>query len=308
MKQPRWKVTIVGAGKVGSVLGRILADADVPVTAVISRTRSSAQKCARFVRCKRFSTSLRDIPPETSMILITTPHSAVEEVALALSQQEHLRFQRLNVCHASGMLTAEALAPLARRGATVFSFHPLQTFPRGFDPADIVESVNGISYGVDGTRKAVMVAHRLATRLGGRTIDVPPELRVFYHAACVVASNHLTGLLAVLETMYAKLGNTRRNFFPVFKPIIMATLNNVESTSPVEALSGPVARGGIETVARHFDAVRRVAPELLQYFASLTDETITLAARKGTIPAERIEAMRQLVRSKDLLLENGEKR
>lgn len=308
MKQPRWKVAIIGAGKVGSVLGRILADAGVPVVAVVSRSRSSARRCARFVRCKHFSTSLQDLPSETSLILITTPHSAVEPVAVALSQLEHLRFGRLSVCHASGMLTAEALAPLAERGATVFSFHPLQTFPRDFDPADIVGSVAGIYYGIDGTSKAVAAARRLAAQLGGHTIDVPPEMRVFYHAACVVASNHLTGLLAALETMYGKLGNKRKGFFPVFKPIIMATLNNVESTSPVQALSGPVARGGTGTVARHFEAVRRYAPELLPYFASMTDETITLAARKGSLPAEQVEEMRRLVRSQEPSLQNGEKR
>jgi predicted short-subunit dehydrogenase-like oxidoreductase (DUF2520 family) len=308
MKQPPWKVAIIGAGKVGSCLGRILADTGIPVVAVISRSRSSARKCARFVRCKLYSASLDDLPLETSLILITTPHGAVEEVARALSGVEHLRFKRLNACHASGMFTAEALAPLAERGVTTFSFHPLQTFPRDFDPTDILGNIAGIYYGVDGTAKGLSVARRLAARLGGRTIVVPPEMRVFYHAACVVASNHLTGLLSVLESMYARLGENRQKFFPVFKPIIMATMKNVESTSPAEALSGPVARGGTETVAQHFEAIRRHAPELLHYFSSMTDATITLAARKGSLSAERLEQMRQLVRSQELSLENGEKR
>ena len=298
MKRHRWKVAIVGAGKVGSVLGRILADNEVPVTAVISRTRASAQKCARFVRCKRASTSLDAIPPETSLILITTPHSAVEGVALALSQLKHLRFRSLAVCHASGMLTATALAPLATRGATVFSFHPLQTFPRDFDPVDILDSIPGIFYGVDGDRRGLVTARALGRQLGGHVINVPPGMRAFYHAACVVASNHLTGLLAVLESMYAKFGDTREEFFPVFKPIIMATLKNVEGTSPADALSGPVARGGTETLAQHLDAVRRYAPDLLPYFSSLTQETITLAGRKGSLHPDRIEEMRRLVQSK----------
>ncbi len=300
MRRRRWNVTIIGAGKVGSVLGRILADAGVPIVAVISRSKLSAQKCARFVRCRLFSTSLTDIPPETSLILITTPHNAVVDVALALSELEQLRFSGLSVCHASGMLTAEALAPLAARGATVFSFHPLQTFPRDFDPVDIVGSIAGIYYGVDGPRRAVAVAHRLAAQLGGHTLNVPPDMRVFYHAACVVASNHLTALLAVLESMYAKLGDPRNGFFPVFKPIMMATLKNVESTSPAEALSGPVARGGTETVAQHFAAIRRYAPGLLPFFSSLTEETITLAVAKGSLAPERVEEMRQLVRSQEL--------
>jgi predicted short-subunit dehydrogenase-like oxidoreductase (DUF2520 family) len=206
------------------------------------------------------------------------------------------------------MFTADALAPLAVRGATVFSFHPLQTFPRDFDPADILDSIPGIYYGADGTRRAMGVARQLAARLGGNLISVSPEMRIFYHAACVVASNHLTGLLAVLESMYARLGTARKRFFPVFKPIISATLRNVEETSPAEALSGPVARGGIETVKQHFEAVQRHAPELLPYFAALTGETITLAERKGTLPAEKVEGMREFVRQQQLSLRNGVKR
>jgi predicted short-subunit dehydrogenase-like oxidoreductase (DUF2520 family) len=308
MRQLRWNVAIIGAGKVGSVLGRILADKGVPITAVISRSLASARKGARFVGCERFSTSLEDIPANTSLILITTPHSAVESVALALSRLEHLRFTRLNVCHASGMFTADALAPLAARGATVFSFHPLQTFPRDFHPADILGSIPGIYYGVDGTHRALQVARQLAGRLGGNFIRVPPEMRIFYHAACVVASNHLTGLLAVLESMYGKLGTGRKAFFPVFEPIIAATLRNVAATSPAEALSGPVARGGLETVKQHFEAVRLHAPELLPYFSALTSETITLAERKGALPPEKVEKMRQFVRQQEPSLRNGEKR
>ncbi len=113
MKRRRWKVTIVGAGKVGSVLGRILADAKVPITAVISRTLFR-QKCARFVRCKRSSTSLTAIPPETSLILITTPHNAVVMSRWRSPTGAASVQIGLSVCHASGMLTAEALAPSRR--------------------------------------------------------------------------------------------------------------------------------------------------------------------------------------------------
>jgi predicted short-subunit dehydrogenase-like oxidoreductase (DUF2520 family) len=297
MKQARWKVAIVGAGKVGSVLGRILADRGTPVTAVVSRSQKSARRCARFIGIKRASTLLEDIPSDTTMVLITTPHGAIGEVALALSRLEHLQFRRLSVCHASGMLTAEALAPLAARGATVFSFHPLQTFPRDFEPAEIVGSIRGIFYGVDGTRRGVLTARRLAGLLEGRIIEVPIDLREFYHAACVLASNHLTAMLSVLETMYARMHATQKEFFPVFKPIIMATLGNIELTSPADALSGPVARGGTETIAKHFEAIRRNAPELLRYFSALTEETVNLALRKGSISPDQAEELMQIARS-----------
>jgi len=290
-------IAIVGAGKVGSVLGRVLVENGQEIACIVSRTKKSAQAAGRFLKCKNVSDSLGAIPATTDLIYITTPHAVVAGVALALSRLDHLRFKRLSVCHASGMLTAEVLEPVRQRGATVFSFHPLQTFPRDFSSKDIVPTATGIYYAVDGTPQAIKRAKVFARKLAGKVIEIKPEMRAFYHAACVVASNHLTTLLSILESMFKEFGSNEKGFFPIFKPIIMATLRNAEATSPATALSGPVARGGVETVADHFIAIKRFAPELLPYFGTLTLETLKLAETKGSIAEERATALRNLVQS-----------
>ena len=278
-------------------LGKILVEEGENIVAVVSRSRASAHKGGRFLRCRNCGTDVAAIPPETDLIYLTVPHGAVEEVARSISCLETLRFRRLAVCHASGMLTAEALAPLAMRGATVFSFHPLQTFPRDFQPKDIVESARGIYYGVDGTRQGVRMARLLARKLGGRVVEIPPNMRVFYHAACVLASNHITAMMAILDEMYRQLQPGKTDFFRVFKPIITATLRNIERTSPGKALSGPVARGGVETVASHFEALKSNAPWIIPYFIRLSGETVRLAAAKGSLSPDKAEAFARLFES-----------
>ena len=240
------------------------------------------------------STRLEAIPARTNLVFLALPHAAIEDVASALARLDTFRFSRLSVCHASGIYTAAALDALRARGATVFSFHPLQTFPRDFSPREIVPSARGITYGVDGPPAAVRKARSLARVLGGRVLQVPPELRPFYHAACVVASNHLTALLWVLERMYRRLGAGPDSFFPSFSPIIAATLANAGRTSPAASLSGPVARGGVETVALHFDTVAKVAPDLLPYFTAMTRETVRLARAKGSIDDRSEQALLDL--------------
>jgi len=291
------RVAIIGAGKVGSVLGRILSENGATITCVVSRTARSAQKAGRFIGCKRTSTSLSSIPSDTQWVYITTPHGAVENVAGELAREDGLPFRRMRVCHASGMLTAAALEPLRLRGATVFSFHPLQTFPRDFEPRQILQRGRGIYFGIDGSPAALREAGRFARRLEGHVLVIPPEMRVFYHAACVVASNHLTAMISVLEAMHSRYGTDARNYFRVFKPIIMATLQNIEATSPARALSGPIARGGVETVAQHFDAVKKFAPDLLQYFAAMSLQTLHLADAKGSLTAEQRQGLTEVIRS-----------
>jgi predicted short-subunit dehydrogenase-like oxidoreductase (DUF2520 family) len=288
-------IAIVGAGKVGSVLGKILSERGENIVCLVSRSLTSAKRAARFVKCKNVSTSLAAIPPKTDLIYITTPHQVVEDVAAKLAAVVHLNFEKLAVCHASGMLTVEALAPLAQKGATVFSFHPLQTFPRDFDVKDIVANARGIYFGIDGNKKAVALADRLAKKLSGKTIFIKPEMRAFYHAACVVAANHLTTMLWILKQMFAELKTKEKDFYPVFAPIIEATLKNVAATSPEKALTGPVARGGVETIAEHFESLQRFAPNLVSYYGSVSAETIRLAEAKGSIDKEQVRALYNLI-------------
>jgi predicted short-subunit dehydrogenase-like oxidoreductase (DUF2520 family) len=293
----RLRVAIVGAGKVGSVLGRVLVEEGARITAIVSRSRASARAAGRFLRCANASTALTAIPRDTECVFITTPHDAVEEVARTLAGLEGLDFGTLAVCHASGMLTAAALDPCAVRGAAVFSFHPLQTFPRDFAPRDILPWARGISYGVDGSPRGVRMARRLASVLQGRIVLIPPGRRELYHAACVVASNHLTTMLAELEAMLRAVLPGQKRFMGLVRPILDATLANVAATSPAAALSGPVARGGIGTVARHLEAVRDAVPELLPYYTRMSLETVRLAGAKGSLTADQRTAMVQLIRS-----------
>jgi predicted short-subunit dehydrogenase-like oxidoreductase (DUF2520 family) len=286
---------VIGAGKVGLVLGRILADNGAGITCVVSRTRGSASAGGRFLGCRNATTRLAGIPRDTNLVFIATPHDAVAGVAAALANEAELDWPATSVCHASGMLTAEALAPLRAKGALVFSFHPLQTFPRDFPPGKIF--AKGITYGVDGEPAALRKASQLARLLGGRVVVVPPDLRVFYHAACVVASNHLTALLADLARMSGRLGFEPRDALAAFRPIIDATVNNVYRTSPARALSGPVARGGVQTVRGHLEAVNTFSPDLLPYFVRMTAETVRLATEKGALSEETVSSFRSMLES-----------
>ncbi len=295
MKTKRWHIAIIGAGKVGTVLGRVLAENGEKIVCVCSRTLRSARAGGRFIGCRRVTTDLEEIPARADLLMITTPHGSVEDIARSLSRIAAMDFRGKSVCHASGMLTATALDSLRERGATVFSFHPLQTFPRTFRPREILPAARGIYYGVDGSPRGMRVARALARKLDGYVLPVPPAMRAFYHAACVVASNHLTAMLGILETMFHRLRPEGEDFFDVFSPILQATLRNVQADSPAGALSGPIVRGGVETIAGHFDALTRFAPALIPYYTRLSMETMHLAIAKGALDHAQVEELTRLL-------------
>jgi predicted short-subunit dehydrogenase-like oxidoreductase (DUF2520 family) len=295
LKTIRWHIAIIGAGKVGTVLGKVLAENGEKIVCVCSRTKRSARAGGRFIGCQRVTTDLGELPARTDLVMITTPHDVVADVAQKLAGLTGFDFRGKSVCHVSGMLTAAVLDPLRERGATVFSFHPLQTFPRAFRGRDIVPVARGIYYGVDALPRGMRVARALARKLEGRVLPVPPEMRAFYHAACVVASNHLTVMLGILETMFHRLRPEGEDFLNVFLPIVQATLRNVHADSPAGALSGPIVRGGVETIARHFDALTRFAPALIPYYARLSLETMRLAVAGGALVPAQVGELARLI-------------
>lgn len=272
------------------------------VVCIVSRSITSARAAGRFLGCPNVSTSLDAIPPETSLVYITTPHEAVVDVARSLTLVSALSWKRLTVCHASGMLSAEVLEPIAKKGATVFSFHPLQTFPRDFRAAEIVPTARGIFYGVDGTPRALRVARRLARVLEGRAIEIPPSRRELYHAACVLASNHVTTMLWVLQRMHRAVTGSDQQFYSIYRPILQATLRNIERSSPAEALSGPIVRGGVETVSRHFEAMRHYLPEVIPYFTAVSRETVGLAKARGSLSGQMAGELMTLMNAYSLPL------
>jgi len=290
---------------VGSILGRLLAEAGTPPAIVVSRTPASARRAARFSGAAFATSDLARLPAITRLIVIATPHDAIEPVARALARLPQLERARLFVCHTSGMLTAAALEPLARLGARVFSFHPLQSFPRIFRPAALLASARGITYGIDGADGSLSMARQLARRLGGRTVVVPPHLRTYYHAASVVASTHLAALTSILAEMFSRLRPTAsprsrntsngNDFYAAYEPLLQGTLALVKARAPRLAIGGAIARGGVETLEAHLRAVATHSPDLVLPFSALCLRAIALAGEGGAVAGERVEAMRRAV-------------
>jgi predicted short-subunit dehydrogenase-like oxidoreductase (DUF2520 family) len=102
-------------------------------------------------------------------------------------------------------------------------------------------------------------------------------------------------MLWILEQMFAELKTKEKNFYPVFKSIIEATLKNVAASSPTKALTGPIARGGVETIAEHFESLQRYAPNLVSYYGAVSAETIRLAEAKGSIDKEQARVLYNLI-------------
>jgi len=143
------------------------------------------------------------------------------------------------IAHVSGGTPLAALDPHERR----FSVHPLQTLTlaRG------AEQLDGAWAAVTAeTPEAHERALWLAETLGLRPFALADGKRALYHAGAAVASNFLVTLHRAAASLFEEAGAPAEALVPLMQRTIE---NGFE-------LTGPIARGDSETVARHLEALK----------------------------------------------------
>src|SRR5579862_3901823 len=114
-------------------------------------------------------------------------------------------------------------------------------------PCSIPWSRSRVTFAVAGDP----LAARMATALGGTTVEVPAHARAAYHAAATIAANHVVALLAQVERVARQAGVP----LEAFVPLARAAVEDAGRLGPERALTGPVARGDWQTVERHVRAI-----------------------------------------------------
>jgi len=201
---------------------------------------------------------------EHDVVLLCVPDAEIAAAAAAISPRPGLL-----VGHCSGATGLDGLHP-----HEAFSVHPLMAVPQGG------ASLAGAGGAVAGsTPRALAAARALADRLGLHAVEVRDADRAAYHAAASVAANYLVTLEDAAERLLPA-GAGRE----LLVPLVRASVEQWAALGPERALTGPIARGDADTVARQRAAVERADPELLPLWDELAAATERLAAR-GRVPA-----------------------
>lgn len=286
-------MTIVGAGAVGTTLARALHMCGYPVAAVLSRTVNDAEALADRVGATIAASSWDAVPAAVRLVWICVPDDAISSVAEALSGVDH-PWGKTIVAHTAGAKTAQALAPLAQRGAATMSFHPMQTFALDTPP----DAFQDIVVGLEGDERALAAGETLARTLGARPVQLTPEEKVRYHCAAALASNGLVALTGVVEEVFGvtqeKLGGVSSPV-DLVGPLVEQTWANLGEGSPEGVLTGPVQRGDRDTLRAHLDALMAETPHLVSLYAALSTEMVRIAVRGGDLsPTEAEELLATL--------------
>lgn len=227
------------------------------------------------------------IPDGTSILLLAVPDDVLHAVARQVAEAGAAPGGCVAL-HLSGALSTEVLAPLHGQGYALGSLHPLQTVA---DPWSGSERLHGCAYAIAGEPAALVAARRVVAALGGRALVIPPALRPVYHAAAVFASNYVLAATAVVARTLAEAGVNEEEAVAAALPLMRGTMDNIEQLGIGPALTGPLARGDVDTVRLHLS---RLSPRERRLYSALGLETVRLARAVGLDP-ERADLLESLL-------------
>jgi predicted short-subunit dehydrogenase-like oxidoreductase (DUF2520 family) len=251
LKSKRLTISIIGAGRVGQTLGRLLHKSGNSIESVVCRTKPSARKAVAFIGSGTPLTSDLSGLAASKLFLLTVPDDEISKTA------ERMAVLRTDwsgsiVIHTSGSLSSDALKPMSNQGAAVASAHPLLSIS---SPKSGIEQIAAGYFCIEGDKPATSMANRLIKSLGARTFEIKSTDKAAYHAAAVLASPHLTALLSLSIQLLEQCGLSDVEARKVLNPLVASTVENLWRHGASAALTGPIKRADVSTVRRNLRAL-----------------------------------------------------
>lgn len=297
----RLRVGVIGAGKVGAVLGAALRSAEHQISGVAAVSEASRERAENLLPGVPVLEP-GEIVAGSDLVLLAVPDDVLGELVSGLASLGAWRPGQL-VAHTSGRFGVGVLDPVRAAGAIPLAIHPAMAFSGlSLDLGRLQDCV----FGVSADPAMLPIAQALVIEMGGEPVVIPEEQRVLYHAALAHGSNHLVTLASQAAQVLREIGvdDPER----LLGPLLRASLDNA-LVSGESALTGPVSRGDAGTVASHREALTgrdrllRNAPgrgdgqpetpgdDILDSYLSMARATLQRAVRQDRLRADQAAAL-----------------
>lgn len=277
----RPSVAFIGAGRLATALALRLHEVGYSITGIYARRREAAQDLA-----DRVGAEVSETYPQAEIIFLSVSDDALVTVVSDIAQHKIMGA----VVHNSGVHDLSILAPLSAAGYEVGSFHPL--YP--FSAETRLKGDEGMLIGIEASSSALanQLAH-IARDIGGQPALLKSGEKARYHAAAAMASNYLVTLFDMSLDLMRSAGVDEELASVALGGLMRGTLDNLSRLSPDQALTGPIARGDVETIQKHVAALGD-DPAVLAAYQALGQVTVALAPNLSDNTRQQLYALLRL--------------
>lgn len=269
------RITIIGAGRVGSAFAIELFNSKNKIQAIVDKSKANARRLAKLVACKTSTNELtQEITDNSDIILLAIKD---DDLLMYYREVKHIDFKGRVLAHTSGVLTSELFTKYNVYKTDCTSFHPAQTFPKVSNRNN--HYLKGIYFGIEGGKRALRILKNLTKKLGSHYLILNKNDKSMYHLGCVISSNFLIVNYYILKELSSALGISEKNFFNVLKPLLLRTVQNLHEQGVLGSLTGPIVRGDIRTIKAHLELLHRKYPKFVEYYRT-SSKILTEVSKK----------------------------
>ena len=180
----RLGVGIIGAGPVGTVLGKALAAAGHQIVGIASTNPQNIER-AEALLPEVAVLPVPELIAKSDLVLFAIPASELESTINGIANTGIFKSGQL-VAHTAGEFGYEVLAPAVEQGVIPLAIHPAMSFTgTSLDLTRIRESY----FGVAAPTVALPIAQALVIEMGAEPIVISEADRKIYFEAISVANN-----------------------------------------------------------------------------------------------------------------------
>jgi len=265
----RLKIGVVGAGRVGAVLAHALRGCGHEVAAVSGASAESRERIEVLLPGVPI-VDPDDVPTGTDLVLLTVPDDVLAEVVAGFAKLGLFSPGQI-VVHTAGRYGTDVLAPATEQGAIPIAIHPAMTFT---GTSVDLGRLEGAPFAITAGPAVLPIGQALVVEMGGEPIVLPGEAHEVYHAALAHGANHLVTLVSQARRILERAGVEETG--KLFAPLLGAALEGALASGD-HALTGPVRRADVGTIAAHVEALARTNPEILPTYRELARATTSRA-------------------------------
>jgi predicted short-subunit dehydrogenase-like oxidoreductase (DUF2520 family) len=226
-------ITLIGAGRVATHLGRGFATAGYSLKQVYSRNIYRAEILAKIVQAEAID-DWDDLSPDADLYIVSVSDTAIAEVAAKFP------FQNKLIAHTAGGVNMEVLKPTGNRYGI---FYPLQTFSLE-KPVDLRK----VPFCIEGfDAETTKSLEQVALQLSNSVHLIDSNQRHLLHIGAVFACNFTNHLYAIASELLERDGLS----FDMLRPLIAETAAKAQGNNPASVQTGPAMRGDTDILATH---------------------------------------------------------
>ena len=251
------RIGFIGAGKVGCSLGKYFVNTGIDVAGYFCKNTTSLEFATEFTNTKKFETA-QSLTDASDIIFLTVPDSQIAVVYESIKTNEKI------FVHCSGALSSTVFYD----NIYGYSLHPFMAIN---DKRCSYKQLGTANFTLEGNEEKIHLIKNLVKN--NEVYIISAENKPLYHASAVFASNFSVALGAIATELLQKSGFTNTD---IIFDIMENNIKNMKSSGIINSLTGPVARGDIDTIKKHMSVLHS---DELEIYKLLSKKLAELAGK-----------------------------